>query len=95
MKGLFLMLIVLMGAVVVSGQKKWQKQGMEPVCPVCYASEKVEKSFAPPPPEFLNMLKSAEKKSEFIVQYSLFPPDAETAFEYAVSIWESIIESPV
>ena len=96
MKRLFLMLIVLMGAaVVVSGQKKWQKLGLTPALPVCYASDKVEKSYTPPPAEFFNMLKSAEKKSDFIVQYSLFPPDAKTAFEYAVSIWESIIESPV
>ncbi|HCE57438.1 MAG TPA: hypothetical protein DER09_06425 [Prolixibacteraceae bacterium] len=36
-----------------------------------------------------------EKKSDFIITYSLFPDDAKTAFEYAVSIWEQLIESSV
>jgi hypothetical protein len=62
--------------------------------PVCYASENVEKSFIPPPPEFL--LKSGiEKKSDIIVSYSLFPAEVKEAFEYAVSIWEHIIESEI
>ncbi|MCK7534679.1 MAG: hypothetical protein MZV63_28605 [Marinilabiliales bacterium] len=47
----------------------------------------------------LNILlkSSAEKKSDFIVTYSLFPSDgkAKAAFEYAVSIWEHIIESEI
>jgi hypothetical protein len=92
----FLLIIILMvGAVHVFGQKKWQKLGMKPTPPVCYASDKVEKSYTPPPPEVLSLLKSAEKKSDIIVEYSLFPQDAKNAFEYAVSIWESIIESPI
>jgi len=85
----------MVGAVTVSGQKKWQKQGMKPVPPICYASDKIEKSYIPPPPEVLSLLKSAQKKSDIIVEYSLFPPDAKNAFKYAVSIWESIIESPI
>lgn len=62
--------------------------------PVCYASDKIEKSFIPPPAE--NLLKSnAEKKSDIIVTYSLFSANAKAAFEYAVSIWEHIIESEI
>ncbi len=60
---------------------------------ICHASDKTEKIYIPPPREFL--LKSFEKKSDIIVTYSLFPNDAKAAFEYAVSIWESIIESPI
>ena len=82
-------------AVIAPGQKKWQKMGLKPMPPICYASDKVEKSYIPPPPEVLSMLKSAEKKSDFVVDYILFPQVAITAFEYAVSIWERIIESPV
>lgn len=89
------MLILLVGAVTVSGQKKWQKLGLKPSHPICYASDKVEKSQIPPSPEVLSMLKSAEKKSEIIVDYTFFPQKAIDAFEYAVSIWEGIIESPV
>ena len=50
-------------------------------------------TYIPPPKEFF--LKSGEKKSDIIVTYSLFPQNAKDAFEYAVSIWESFIESPV
>lgn len=62
---------------------------------VCYASDKTEKSFIPPPAEF--RLKSGEKKSDIIVTYSLFPTDgkAKAAFEYAISIWEQIVESDI
>jgi hypothetical protein len=46
--------------------------------------------------ETLNMLKSgSEKKSDIIVNYSLFPEEAKKAFEYAVGLWEYIIESPI
>ena len=95
MKKLMLILILLVGVTTVSGQKKWQKYGFKPAPPVCYASDKIEKSYIPPSPEILSMLKSAEKKSDFVIKYILFPPEAKTAFEYAVTIWESIIESPI
>ncbi len=62
--------------------------------PVCYASGKVEKSFVPPP-SYLNLKSAAEKKCEIIVSYSLFPQEAKDAFEYAVNIWEHILESDV
>jgi hypothetical protein len=95
MKRLLFVLIILTVAIVAPAQKKWQKMGLKPLPPVCYASEEVEKTYIPPPAEVLKRLKSAEKKSDFIVDYVLFPPKAITAFDYAVSIWESIIESPV
>lgn len=90
----FLLLILLIPTV--QGHLKWQKLGINPEKPVCYASGKVEKTFIPPPVEVLNRLKSAsEKKSEIQVTYYLFPEQAKTAFDYAVSIWENIVESPV
>jgi hypothetical protein len=62
--------------------------------PVCYASEKVEKSFIPPPSDML--LKSgSERKSEIIVSYSLFPEKAITAFKFAINIWEHIVQSEI
>lgn len=64
---------------------------VEPV--ICRASGETEKLYLPPPDEFLQ--KSAGKKSDIVVTYSLFPEDAMAAFEYAVSIWESLIESKV
>lgn len=91
-------IILLLLAVLnlsANAQKLWQKKGIVPPVPVCYASDKVEKSFVPPPPELLKQLKSTDKKSDIIVSYSLFPLQARAAFEYAVGIWERLIESPV
>ncbi len=74
-------------------QFKWDKRKIVVPETVCYGSGEIEKIYIPPPKEFL--LKSGEKKSDIIVTYSLFPEEAKVAFEYAVSIWESIIESPI
>ena len=96
MKKILFLLFIFVGIFTASAQKNWQKQGIKAPPPVCYASGKVEKNYTPPPPEFLNRLKStSEQKSEIIVNYSLFPDTAKQAFEYAVSIWEHIIESPI
>jgi hypothetical protein len=79
---------------IVNGQNDWKKRKLQVPPTVCYASDKIEKSFVPPPPELV--LKSgAEKKSDIIVTYTLFPPEAKVAFEYAVNIWENIIESEI
>jgi hypothetical protein len=84
----------LFNICIVNGQSDWKKRKLQVPPPVCVASGKIEKSFIPPPVEFL--LKSgAEKKSNIIVTYSLFPPEAKAAFEYAISIWEQIIESEI
>lgn len=87
--------LMLVGTATATGQKLWQKQLIAPIPPVCIASDKIEKVFIPPPAEVMSLLKSAEKKSDFVVDYSLFPSEAQEAFEYAVSILEQIIESPV
>ena len=95
MQKIIAVVIFIMVTASAPAQKLWQKQGHDLSCPVCVASEKTEKFFIPPPAESLNMLKSAEKKSEIIVSYSLFPKEAREAFEYAKGIWETLIESPV
>ncbi len=75
-------------------QDLWNKKRLEFPPVICYASDKTEKSFIPPPREFL--LKSAnEKKSEFVITYSLFPANAKPALEYAISIWEQLLQSEV
>lgn len=95
MKRILLALLILSAATAVNGQKKWEKLGYKISPPVCYASDEVVNSYIPPDPELLKQLKSSEKKSNIIVTYSLFPPEAKEAFEYAINIWEHIIESPV
>jgi hypothetical protein len=78
----------------VNAQNDWKKRKLQVPNPVCYASDKIEKSFIPPPVEIL-LKSNAEKKSEIIVTYSLFPADAKAAFEYAVNIWEHVVESDI
>jgi hypothetical protein len=95
MQNLLLLFFVFTGIITANGQKLWQKQGLKLQIPVCYASDHAEKCYIPPPAEVLERLKSAEKTSEIIVSYSLFPAEAKVAFEYAVSIWERLIDSPV
>jgi hypothetical protein len=59
------------------------------------ATDEVKKAYVPPPDKF-NRLKSASTKSaNFEVTYENFSEDARRAFEYAVSIWESLLSSPV
>ena len=78
----------------VNAQNETKMRKLRVPHPVCYASENVEKSYIPPPREFL-LKSNAEKKSNIVVSYSLFPANAKEAFEYAVSIWEHIIESDI
>src|SRR5690606_557075 len=91
----FILTFLTLGlALSISGQHLWQKKIYKPDYPWCIASPEIRKSFIPPPKKFLSPLKSAEKKSDIIVTYHNFPTEARTAFEYATSIWESLIETP-
>lgn len=91
---LIILLIAFIEMNFANAQTNWRKHKIQVPPPICYASGKVEKSFIPPP--FDIRLKSvSEKKSEITVEYSLFPEDAKQAFEYAVTIWEGIIESDI
>jgi len=90
----FLIILSLIDIRFVHAQGSLKKRKLQVPPPICYASGKIEKSFIPPPAEFL--LKSdVKKKSDIIVTYSLFPENAKIAFEYAISIWEYIIESDI
>lgn len=88
------LILALTISTIAPAQNNWRKERIQIPPAICYSSGKVERSYIPPPPEFL--LKSgAEKKSEIIVTYSLFPTEAMQAFEFAVEIWETIIESEI
>jgi hypothetical protein len=93
-KFILFIILILIEIRFVNGQNALVKRKLQFPMPVCYASEKVEKSFIPPPAEIL-LKSNAEKKTDIIVTYSLFPANAKAAFEYAVSIWEHIIETDV
>lgn len=93
-------LLVITTLLVLSlnsaAQEKWEKEGVKFPAQICYASDKVAKNFITPPNEFLNRLKSSdEQTANIVVTYYNFPEEAQAAFEYAVSIWEYLIKSPV
>lgn len=93
----FYILVLLLANFAASqafAHNKSKEERFKATPTVCYASGITEIGFVPPPLEFL--LKSgSEKKSDIVVKYSLFPDNAKAAFEYAVGIWETIIESDV
>lgn len=96
MKGI--LIFVLLGVSVVAGfaQNSWKKEGIKLPHPICYASDEVHHSFIEPSHEYYQLLKSATtKKSTIEVTYTGFSVEAKRAFEYAVSIWENLIYSPV
>ena len=91
-----LFLLIFFGRISSNANEELKKHRTKIPQPICYASNEVNRVFVPPSAEMLNMLKSGtEKKSDIIVNYSLFPDNAKQAFEYAVGLWEYIIESPV
>ncbi|WP_319500012.1 T9SS type A sorting domain-containing protein [uncultured Draconibacterium sp.] len=84
--------LLILVALSSSAQMKSYNQSIKVPPPVCYGSGEVERVRIAPPTEFL--LKSGgAAKSEIIVDYNGFTPEAQEAFAYAVSIWESLIES--
>ncbi len=90
-KNVFIVIILFLSAWVSNGQQLKSKSGLSLPQPFCVASGKVEKSFIPPPESFL--LKSGDPKCDIDVTYIGFTTEAQNAFEHAVEIWESIIES--
>ncbi len=92
-KSIFIVLLFSLAGIISNGQQLKSKSGLDFPRPVCYASDKIERTFIPPSESFL--LKSGEPKSNIEVNYISFPTEARIAFEHAVGIWESIIESDV
>ncbi len=88
----FLCIVAISNAV---GQKKVFENEVKGETPVNIALDEVNKSFTPPPSSFRNLKSGQKKKSEIIINYVNFPEEAKLAFEYAVSIYEQKISSPV
>ncbi|MCG6187231.1 T9SS type A sorting domain-containing protein [Maribellus maritimus] len=87
--------ICIISANSVNGQKQLFMQGVDGANAINIASDGVEKCFIPPPVEFSQLKSLSEQKSDIDVTFIDFPQSAKTAFLYAVSIWESILSSPV
>ncbi len=66
---------------------------------VCQSSGRNVPSYIPPPDVYLNRLKNpgarAQSGATFNVTYQGFSDDAKAAFQRAVDIWSSLLQSPV
>lgn len=85
--------IALVGSVKAQDEYKGSTAQGESLINI--ALEEVNKAFIAPPQAF-NQLKSAKTpQSSIKVNYHNFPEEAKHAFQYAVSIWESLLISSV
>jgi len=96
MRGILVFALFMVSVYAGYGQNSWKKEGIKLPHPICYASDEIHSSYLEPPLEYYERLKSAStKKSTIEVTYTGFTFEAQKAFAYAVSIWESLIYSPV
>ncbi|NLB26994.1 MAG: T9SS type A sorting domain-containing protein [Bacteroidales bacterium] len=63
--------------------------------PINIATDKIKKDYIPPPEIYGRLKSGSAKNANFEITYINFPEDAKRAFQYAVSIWESLLSSPV
>ncbi len=64
---------------------------------ICYASDKVNKRYVPPPAKFRysRFSRGSGQNVQINVTYNGFTPEAQAAFQFAVDIWASILCSDV
>ncbi len=63
--------------------------------PINIATDEVKKAYVPPPAGYSRLKSASVNSTNIEVSYVNFPEEAKRAFEYAASIWESLISSPV
>ena len=96
MKEKLVLIMLLMSVMAGYGQENWKKERIKLPPTVCYASPESYHSFVHPPAEYLQKLKAGSLRSAAInVTYIGFPQKAQEAFQYAVDIWQTLIDSPV
>ncbi|HMJ69674.1 MAG TPA: T9SS type A sorting domain-containing protein [Cyclobacteriaceae bacterium] len=103
MRTIAVVLIALVISMMATAQKK--ESGMVMMKPpkgtVCYASRNSEFTNIGPPAEYIRAMKarasgaSRTNATNIIVTYEGFTSEAKAAFQEAVDIWETIIQTPV
>lgn len=93
MRRLVLIALIIVGAFNVRAQKQKPEGIAFNNAPITVASEKVKKMFIAPETDLLKS--GVVSKSNFQVEFVNFPEEAKSAFLYAVSIYEQLLESPV
>ncbi|MGK2965761.1 MAG: hypothetical protein ACSLFM_09145, partial [Tepidiformaceae bacterium] len=99
MRSTLLGLLAILGLVMAGQAGVGQAEGEDaPFRSILLPSGMDEPSYIPPPPGVFGVSGqsvSAATASNIVVEYIGFTPEAQAAFEFAVTIWESRISSPV
>jgi len=96
MRGKFVLLLLVIAVEMSFGQGKRKGDHNELPEVVCYASGHSHQHFIPFDMENIARLKSANtNKAVFKVTYIGFSEDAKKAFQYAVDIWQTLLNSSV
>ena len=95
-KSILTVLIFTILGVFGYSQAKYPKYIKTRTPMICKGDDRVANTRIPPPARFLKSLSLAsEKRADIIVTYRGFSTEAKKAFQQAVEIWETLIESPV
>ncbi len=98
MKKTFYQVIILAFFLLVAdnlyGQTILNKSGIKGAHIVCYGNQEVHRLFVPPPKCF-DPANKGQGGANFEVEYIGFSDTAKQAFQYAVDLWSSLINSPV
>ena len=95
MKRTLISILCILTIFSASGQQNSTEDITEAQTPVNIGLEEVNQVFTPPAVSNLELKSGAINKGNIIVTYVNFPEEAKTAFEYAISIWEKSVYSPV
>ncbi len=94
MRRTLLIVLTIVTFCNVKAQKQLLTQTIKGESQINIALDEVKNVFTPPPSNE-KQLKSGSTAGNFIVTYENVPTQARAAFQYAVSIWQSFVSSPV
>lgn len=95
MKRTLISILCFVTIIHASGQQILTEEIIEAQTPVNIGLEEVNQVFTPPAVFSKNLKSGGSQSGKISVTYYNFPEEAKIAFEYAVSIWEKCIYSPV
>lgn len=95
MKWTIISILCMFVVISASGQQNLTEDFTEAPSPVNMAMDEVNKVFTPPAGISNNLKSGTTTSGNITVTYVNFPEEAKVAFEYAISIWERCIISPV
>lgn len=90
-------LLIILGLLTLCNAmaQKYLSENVETEGSINVALNEVNKKFVPAPARNIELKSGSMDKAHINVNYNNFPEDAKKAFQYAISIWEDLIYSPV